>query len=208
MAAAAGAQVAGRGGRERAQGKRGVMLHSGENVVGGVPVDVERKRIRRINIRVKADGRVHLSVPKWWATLKDGEQFLLSKWGWVVKTRAEVLARPVAARPPCTAEEAEALRALLAELNDAWAQRLCEPGVTWKIRRLKSAWGSCRFRRRSITYSLELARAPRAHVEYVVVHELTHLKAPNHGPAFYRLMDERLPGWKTLRRELNELGRA
>ncbi len=53
------------------------MLHSGENVVDGVPVDVERKRIRRINIRIKPDGRVHLSVPKWWATLKDGEAFLL-----------------------------------------------------------------------------------------------------------------------------------
>ena len=184
------------------------MLHTGENFVGGVPVDVERKRIRRINIRVKPDGRVHLSVPKWWATLKDGEQFLLSKWGWVAKTRAEVLARPAASRSPCTDEEVEALRALLAELNDAWARRLCEPGVTWRIRRLKSAWGSCRFRRRSITYSSELARAPRAHVEYVVVHELTHLKAPNHGPAFYRLMDERLPGWKTLRRDLNRAGRV
>ena len=54
------------------------MIHSGENVVCGVPVDVERKRIRRINICVKPDGRVHLSVPKWWATLRDGEEFLLS----------------------------------------------------------------------------------------------------------------------------------
>ncbi len=180
------------------------MLHSGENVVAGIPVDVERKRIRRINIRVKPDGRVHLSVPKWWATLKDGEEFLLSKWEWVVKTRAGVLARPAAVRTPCTDEEIAALSALLRELNSAWAQRLAEPGVEWKVRRLKSAWGSCRFRRRSITYSAELARVPRAYVEYVVVHELTHLKAPNHGPLFYRLMDERLPDWRRLRRELNK----
>ena len=184
------------------------MLHSGENTVDGIPVDVERKRIRRINIRVKPDGRVHLSVPKWWATLKDGEQFLLSKWGWVVKTRQEALSRLAAARPPCTDEEIAALKALLAELNDAWSRRLGEAGVAWKVSRLKSVWGSCRFCRRSITYNAELARVPREQVEYVVVHELTHLKAPNHGPEFYRLMDERLPGWKALRRQLNKAGRA
>ena len=40
-------------------------------------------------------------------------------------------------------------------------------------------------------------------MEYVVVHELTHLRAPNHGPAFYALMDARLPGWRQLRRRLN-----
>ena len=68
------------------------MLHSGPNVVGGVPVEVVRKRIRRINVRVAADGTVCLSVPMWWATLRQGEDFLRSKWKWVVKTRAEVLA--------------------------------------------------------------------------------------------------------------------
>lgn len=180
------------------------MLHSGENMVGGVPVYVERKRIRRINIRVKPDGRVHLSVPNWRATLKEGEEFLLSKWKWVLKTRAKALASPPAAHSPCTEGEVAALGFLLLELNTAWSQKLGEPNVTWKIRSMKSAWGSCHFRRRSITYNAELARVPRAHVEYVVVHELTHLKAPNHGALFYRLMDERLPGWKRLRRELNK----
>ena len=183
------------------------MLHSGENFVYGVPVDVERKRIRRINIRVNPDGRVHLSVPKWWATLKDGEEFLLSKWKWVLKVRAEALARPAAVRPPPTEAETSALGFLLLELNAAWSQRLAEPNVTWKVRRLKSMWGSCHFRWRSITYNAELARVSRAHVEYVVVHELTHLKAPDHGPVFCRLMDERLPGWRRLRSELNK-GRA
>ena len=68
------------------------MLHSGHNEIDGVPVEVVRKRIRRINIRVAADGTVCLSVPKWWATLRQGEDFLREKWRWVQKTRAEVLA--------------------------------------------------------------------------------------------------------------------
>ena len=180
------------------------MLHSGHNEIEGVSVEVVRKRIRRINIRVAADGTVCLSVPKWWATLRQGEAFLREKWKWIAKTRAEVLARPAAMRTPVTDEEIESLRPLLDELTGLWSVRLHESGVTWKIRRVKSIWGTCHIRKRQITYNAELARVPRELVEYVVVHELTHLQAANHGPRFYALMDERLPDWKFLRRKLNK----
>lgn len=183
---------------------RATILRTGENVVRGVPVVVERKRIRRINVRIRPDGGVSLSVPKWWATLKEGEDFLLSKWPWVLKAREEILSRPVLAAVPLDEGERLRLEALLGELTSVWAARLGEPAVTWKVRRVKSVWGSCHIRKRHIVYNAELARAPRELVEYVVVHELTHLKAADHGPRFYRLMDERLPGWQALRRRLNK----
>ena len=179
------------------------MLHSGPNEVGGVPVEVVRKRIRRINLRVAADGTVHLSVPKWWATLREGEAFLHEKWNWVLKVRGKVLSRPAEARAPVTEAELEALRALLDDLNVQWASRVGEKDVTWKIRKVKSLWGCCHWRDRYITYNAELAHAPRDLVEYVVVHEYTHFAVHDHGPRFYALMDERLPGWQTLRRRLN-----
>ena len=179
------------------------MLHSGHNEIEGVPVEVVRKRIRRINLRVAADGTVCLSVPMWWATLRQGEEFLREKWRWVKKTRAEVLARPPATRAPVTESEVEALRTLLGELNATWATRVREEGVSWKIRRVKSLWGCCHWRDRYITYNAELARAPRDLVEYVVAHEYTHFAVHNHGPKFHALMDERLPGWQTLRKRLN-----
>lgn len=179
------------------------MIHSGENVVDGIPVEVVRKRIRRINLRVTDEGVVRLSVPAYWATLHEGEAFLRSKLDWVRKTRAEVLARPRETRAPIGAAETEALRAVLEPLNADWAARLGEPGVSWKLRKVKTFWGCCNWRKRLITYNLELARAPRDLVEYVVVHELTHLQAHDHGPKFYALMDARLPGWQTLRHQLN-----
>ena len=74
------------------------MLTTGHNEIAGVPVEVVRKRIRRINIRIAADGTVCLSVPKWWATLRQGEDFLREKWRWVLKARGEVLARAAVAR--------------------------------------------------------------------------------------------------------------
>ena len=95
------------------------------------------------------------------------------------------------------------LKGLVAELHGAWCVRLGEEGVGWSTRRMKSIWGSCHIRRRRVVYSLELARKARELVEYVVVHELTHLRVADHGPGFQRLMDERLPGWRDLRRRLN-----
>jgi len=180
------------------------MIHVGENLIDGVPVDVERKRIRRINIRIRPDGRVNLSVPKWWATLRESEAFLRAKWSWVVKARGEVLSRPHIENAPFTKEDRLCLDALIAELHGVWTVRLAEPDVAWKLRKMTTLWGSCHWRKRVITYSAGLARVPRELVEYVVVHELTHLQAHDHGPRFYALMDARLPGWKLLRRRLNK----
>lgn len=180
------------------------MIHVGSSIVDGIPVEVTRKRTRRINLRVSADGTVRLSIPAYWATLHQGEEFLRSKLDWVRKVRAEILARPRLTRAPVSEDEERSLRELLSELNGSWAAKLREDGVSWKLRKVKTFWGSCNWRKRLITYNPELAHAPRELVEYVVVHELTHLKAHDHGKRFYALMDERLPDWQTLRRALNK----
>lgn len=178
------------------------MLKTGRNYLDGIPVDVERKRIRRINIRISTDGIIHLSVPKWWSTLAEGEAFLRSKWKWAVAARTKIMSVTATARLPPTKEQLHDLKTLLGELNSQWALRLNEANVAWKLRTMKSLWGSCHFRKRIIIYNTELAHAPKELVEYVVVHELTHLKAHDHGPDFYALMDARLPDWKSLRRRL------
>lgn len=180
------------------------MLRVGRNEIDGVPVEVLRKRIRRINLRVAQNGLLRLSIPYFGATLAQGEAFLKAKWAWAVKARREMLARPV--REPVTDAERATLSSLLAELNAAWAARLDERDFAWRIRRVTSLWGCCHWIKRYVTYSEALARAPRELVEYVVVHELTHFAVHGHGPAFHALMDARLPGWKDLRKRLN--GRA
>ncbi len=180
------------------------MLHCGDSLFNGVPLRVERKSIRRINLRVRPDGGVSLSIPLRWATLNEGETFLLSKWSWVLETRARILAQPKPVVTPITSAERAQLIATLYDLHLIWATRLHENNVSWKLRDMKTLWGSCHIRKRVITYNLRLARATREQIEYVVVHELTHLVAPNHGPLFHRLMNERLPGWPILRRQLNK----
>ena len=181
------------------------MFKTGRNFIDGIPIDVERKSIRRINLRIGKDGVIHLSVPFRWATIAEGEAFLRSKWRWAVAARAKMLERPPPAlRAPISDEERAAFVSRLGQMHDLWCARLCEGGVTWCVRALKSLWGSCHIRSRRILYNVDLVRAPNELLEYVVVHELTHLKVSNHGPRFRALMDERLPGWQALRRRLNK----
>ena len=96
------------------------------------------------------------------------------------------------------------LNEYLTGLIAAWSLKLNEPLVEWQIRQMRTLWGSCSPNKRSIRFNLELARVPKECIEYVVVHELTHLKIRNHGKAFQTLMTQRLPRWKELRKELND----
>lgn len=180
------------------------MFRTGRNFIDGIPVEVVRKRIRRINVRICPDGVIQLSVPYRYATIAEGEAFLRSKWRWAVEARSKVMSRAaVAARSPVDDAERAALAVRLGYIHEEWCTRLGEEGVTWRIRQMKSLWGSCHIRRRHVVYNAELARVPPEFVEYVVVHELTHFRVPDHGPHFRALMDERLPGWEELRHRLN-----
>lgn len=81
------------------------------------------------------------------------------------------------------------------------------PQPQLRIRRMSSRWGSCS-RRGDVTLNLDLIRYPLRLIDYVIVHELCHLREFHHGPAFYRLMDAALPDWPERKRELRELART
>ena len=70
------------------------------------------------------------------------------------------------------------------------------------IRRMKSRWGSCTAAGK-ITLNLKLIQMPRDGIDYVIVHELCHLKEHNHSVAFYALMDRVLPDWREWRDKLH-----
>lgn len=97
----------------------------------------------------------------------------------------------------------EQLKAFIGPLVERWAEKLEEANVSWQVKEMKTMWGSCGVKRRALLFNLELARVPKECIEYVVVHELTHLKVENHNKLFEALMTQRLPGWRSLREQLN-----
>ena len=73
-----------------------------------------------------------------------------------------------------------------------------------QIRSMKTRWGSLS-QGGILTLNIKLIAAPKECIEYVVVHELCHLKYPNHDNKFYRLLETRLPDWKKRKQKLESL---
>ncbi|MCI5701553.1 MAG: M48 family metallopeptidase [Erysipelotrichaceae bacterium] len=75
------------------------------------------------------------------------------------------------------------------------------PSLT--IRKMKTRWGVCNTRIKKITLNLELIKKDKKYLDYVIVHELSHLVYPNHGSDFWHLVSILVPNYKILRKELN-----
>lgn len=69
----------------------------------------------------------------------------------------------------------------------------------YRIKNMKTRWGSCNPRARRIWINLQLAKKPVECLEYILTHELVHLYEPNHSPRFYALMDRYYPDWRDVR---------
>lgn len=67
----------------------------------------------------------------------------------------------------------------------------------------KTKWGTCNNRNKTILFNLELAKKPIACIEYVVVHELTHLIERTHNEHFINVLDTNLPKWRSIKDDLN-----
>lgn len=95
------------------------------------------------------------------------------------------------------------LRELAGPVIEKYADQLGVQPSEWKIKRMKTKWGSCNSKARRVWLNLELAKKPLQCIEYIIAHELAHLIEPKHGERFTRLMDRQLPHWRLLKEELN-----
>ena len=97
-------------------------------------------------------------------------------------------------------------RRLITESVEREAARLQLTFGAIAIRDLQTRWGSCS-RRGTLSFSWRLAIAPRDVREYVVIHELCHLRELNHSKAFWQLIATAMPDWEEHKRWLAEHGR-
>ncbi len=69
------------------------------------------------------------------------------------------------------------------------------------IKRMRKRWGSLS-NKGTMTLNPDLIRAPKECIDYIVIHELCHLKYHNHSPEFYKLLDSVIPDWEKIKHNL------
>jgi len=95
------------------------------------------------------------------------------------------------------------LKKLIPPLLEKWQAALGVQIADWRIKRMKTKWGTCTVEARRIWLNLELAKKPVKCLEYLIVHELAHLLERRHDDRFIALMNKHLPQWRLHRAELN-----
>ncbi|OAM30827.1 MULTISPECIES: M48 family metallopeptidase [Eikenella] len=97
------------------------------------------------------------------------------------------------------------LKREIAKLLDFWQEKMGVRASRFGVKKMKTLWGSCNTQTGSIWLNLELAKKPPQCLEYIVVHELTHLLERHHNERFMAHMDAFLPNWQSTKQLLNSL---
>lgn len=95
------------------------------------------------------------------------------------------------------------LRERIPEMVAKWEPKVGVTVADWRIRRMKTRWGTCNPEARRIWLNSELAKKPVSCFEYVVLHEMIHLIERAHNDRFRRILDRVMPGWRMRLDELN-----
>lgn len=96
------------------------------------------------------------------------------------------------------------LKEQIPELLTKWEEVMGVQVNEVKIKIMKTRWGSCNIEAKRIWLNLELIKKPTACLEYILVHEMTHLFERHHTERFRKLMDQFMPDWRLRRDQLNE----
>lgn len=164
-----------------------------------------RSRRKTIALEVTRDGEAIVRAPNRFPK-REIDRFVEKHALWLEKHLAAAQER-LARRPEPTPEQEAALRTRAhAELPQKLAAYAAQMGLHPTGMRITSArtrFGSCSASNR-ICFSWRLMQYPDAAVDYVVVHELAHIREKNHGRAFYALVEQYLPDWRERRALLKE----
>ncbi|RUO43990.1 M48 family peptidase [Aliidiomarina taiwanensis] len=169
-----------------------------------VRFELTRKRMKSIRLRVvPPHGVVKVSAPHG-VPLHFIEAFVADKADWVCQQQARIEQLP----PPLEIDEA-ACRAILTTRVPAliayWQTQLGVVCTGWRVRKMKTRWGSCNIKTGRINLNLVLGALDDALLEYVVVHELVHLHERYHNKRFYTWVEKMLPDWREREAKLESI---
>lgn len=75
---------------------------------------------------------------------------------------------------------------------------------SWQTKYMVTKWGACSTDKKKLWFNLQLAQKPYMCLDYIILHELTHLITRKHDATFIAYMDRYMPNWREIRNELND----
>jgi predicted metal-dependent hydrolase len=175
----------------------------------GLPFDkelefyfVRHKRARRYVLRVDHDGRVRVTIPRG-GSRREAVTFGLRHLEWITGQRARIEPSPLSAVERRALRDRATIELRGRALELAALHGLAVTRVT--IRDQRTRWGSCG-RDGHICLNWRLVLMPSSVRDYVVVHELMHLRRMDHSRRYWKLVAEAYPEYKAARRWLREHG--
>lgn len=165
------------------------------------------KRARRVAISIHHTGEVMVTMPMR-ASEERAAAFVQEKMPWIITTREKMLKNFEGKTPlKQSRSEYKALKnqtlALIKNRIEQYNQHYKFQFGRISIRMQKSRWGSCS-RKRNLNFNYKLIQLPLELADYIVVHELCHLKEFNHGKGFWDFVGETIPDYKARRDELRK----
>lgn len=167
-----------------------------------IKYDLQYKKVKNINLRIKPDGSINVSTNKR-VPQKVIDEFILSKADFILKALDKCANR--SKEPPVQYFTEDKIRDVILELCEKIYPCFEKSGVkypTIKFRRMVSQWGNCHSQKGILTFNTNLMHAPIECIEYVVAHEFTHFLEPNHSSGFYDELTKIMPDWKARRQKL------
>lgn len=156
-----------------------------------------RARRRTMSLQLDRDGRAVVRAP--YGVKKEFiDRFVAEHEVWLARAREKQQNRRLA-HPEPTDEERKALLACAKEYLpmrvDYWSGIMGLTPTGLKITSARTRFGSCSGKN-SLCFSWRLMQYPPEAIDYVVVHELAHIRHHDHSPAFYALIERYMPDWR------------
>lgn len=163
--------------------------------------ELQYKRVKNVNLRIRSDGSVYVSANKK-VPVSFIDSFVTSRAQFILSALAKYKNTDRIPQMYFTEDELKEYIRSFCERIYPYYQKLGFPFPTIKFRRMTSRWGSCNPKKHILNFNLNLLYAQKECVEYVVFHEFTHFLRADHSVYFYRELEKVCSDWQEKRKKL------
>lgn len=164
----------------------------------------KNSRSKNLNLTISRDGKLGLTIPKYFPVFL-AEKFIKEKADWIIKkiehwekNKTNII---LGGNKKDYLEKKESAL-ILVENRINYFNKLCNFSINRVvIKNQKTRWGSCS-KSRNLNFNYKIVYLSEVLADYIIVHELCHLKEMNHSYRFWNLVEAIIPDWKKRRKQL------